>query len=77
MRPFLLLDVYDAGKRGERNVPYKYAQLCVRLCLMKWGLEGTKFINETSEGPDVRFRVVRFFLHQFWGHVVGCLVPRG
>ena len=65
MRPFLLNK--SATRKKERkmhaNVPNTNAQFGVCLGFVEWRFESAELVNETAQRPDVRFGVVRLFLH--------------
>ena len=48
----------------KENMPNKNAQFGVHLGFVEWGFESAEFVNETAQGPDIRFGVVRLLLHQ-------------
>lgn len=59
--------------KEERNLPYENTQLAVSFGLVERGLQCTKFVDEASQRPNIGLGIVCFLLHQFWGHIVGCL----
>jgi hypothetical protein len=71
--PFLGDDEEGGDGKVTADVPNEDAQFGMCLGFVERGLEGTKFIYQTAEGPYVGFGVVGLFLHEFRRHVVGCL----
>jgi hypothetical protein len=57
-------------KKKYSNVPNKNAQVGVCLGFVEWRFESAEFVNETAQGADVRFGVVRRILHPVRLHVV-------
>lgn len=45
-------------------------KLCVGLCFVEWGFQCAELKDEATKGPNVGLGVVRFFLHEFGGHVI-------
>jgi len=48
----------------EADVPNKDAQLGVCLGFVEWRFESAEFVYQTTQGPYIRFGVVRLLLHQ-------------
>ena len=77
IRPFLRsVSCKTRGRRegwGEEDVPNESAEFQMCFGFVNRRLERAQFVNETPQGPDIGFRIVRLFLHEFGGHVVRCL----
>ena len=39
---------------------------------VEWRLEGSHFIEDAPQGPDVRFMVVRLVFSDLWAGIIGC-----
>jgi len=43
----------------KANVPNKNAQFEMCLGFVEWRFESAEFVNQTAQGPNIRFGVVR------------------
>lgn len=58
---------------GREGSPDKHTKLCMRLGLMEGRFQRAELIYQAAERPDVGLGVIRFFLHELGGHIVGRL----
>ena len=58
------------GDTVEFTVFYFHCQAHWILCL-KWRMQSTQFINNTTQAPYITFFIVLLVMNLFWTHIIG------
>ena len=57
--------INNEKERGAKaNIPNKNTEFGMCLGFVEWRFESAEFVYRTAQGPNVRFGIVRLFLHQ-------------